>query len=78
MKIRPYKDKPFNIKNFAKFSGLAFQMLAVIGFGVALGVFLDKQFKTENIFTAICSLVFVFASIYLVVKEVIKHDSTKK
>lgn len=78
MKKLPFKDKPSNINNFAKFSGLAFQMLAVIGSGVALGLFLDKQFNTKNIFAAICSLIFVFASIYLVIKEVLKNGSKEK
>jgi F0F1-type ATP synthase assembly protein I len=53
-------------------------MLAVIGVGVAIGIFLDKKFATQNIFTAIFSLVFVFASIYLVIKEVMKNDAAEK
>ncbi|MCB9255993.1 MAG: AtpZ/AtpI family protein [Chitinophagales bacterium] len=47
-------------------------MLILIVAGVLLGQFLDKKFETDKLFTAICSLFFVLASIYLALKDFIK------
>lgn len=57
---------------YLKYASMASQMIFVIVLGVVLGKFLDKKFDTGVIFTAICSLLFVSASIYLVLKDFIK------
>jgi F0F1-type ATP synthase assembly protein I len=53
---------------------MGFQMLATILIGLGLGLFLDNKFSTGKLFTAICTLLFVVASLYLVLKDFIKKD----
>ena len=65
------KKRPLN--SYAKFSGIAFQMIAIIGGGTYLGVFLDEKFPNKHsIYTVICSLFAVIISIYFVVRQIIK------
>ena len=75
MKTPNSKNKPFKDKAYLKYSSMGFQMLATIVIGVGLGLFLDNKFNTGKLFTAICSLFFVLASLYLVLKDFIKKDS---
>jgi len=66
-----------NINKYAKYSGLAFEMLGIIVLGVFVGHKLDERRQTEfPLFTVILSLLGVFAALYLVIKSVIK-DGTK-
>ena len=59
--------------NFAKFSGMAFQMLITILLGVYIGQYLDKRFPNNNsIYTLIFSLLFIGTSLYTVIKQAIK------
>jgi hypothetical protein len=50
---------------------MAFQMLFTIGIGVFLGMYLDEEFKGDGLILALVSLVFVFISIYLGIKDLI-------
>jgi len=61
------------IKDFARYSGLAFQMIGIILVTVWGGVKLDKLtgWKTP-VFTIVLSLFGVFAAIYTAVKDFIK------
>ncbi|MEM1327819.1 MAG: AtpZ/AtpI family protein [Bacteroidota bacterium] len=55
---------------YLKYSGMAFQMGAVILVGVLIGRQLDKYFETEQpLWTAGCALFFTLAAIYYVVKD---------
>jgi F0F1-type ATP synthase assembly protein I len=76
---RPLKKK--NLKNpenkglndFAKYSGMAFQMIAVILITTWGGIELDKLAKFNTpVFTIILSLLGVFAAIYTALKDFIK------
>lgn len=59
--------------NFAKFSGMAFQMLITILVGVFIGQYLDEKFPNDSsIYTLIFSLLFIGASLYTVIKQAIK------
>tara|TARA_Y100000385_G_scaffold145352_1_gene150961 strand:- start:956 stop:1114 length:159 start_codon:yes stop_codon:yes gene_type:complete len=51
---------------------MAFQMIATILLGLGIGYFLDDYMGTEKIFTAIFTLFFVIASMYLTLKDFIK------
>ena len=65
------QDSPFS--SYAKYSGLAFQMGAVIAITVWGGVKLDEMVKNETpIFTIILSLFGVFTAIYIAIKDFIK------
>jgi F0F1-type ATP synthase assembly protein I len=50
-------------------------MLAIIGLATWLGDYIDsKQSRDFPLFTVVLSLIGVFASLYLVIKEVNKSD----
>jgi F0F1-type ATP synthase assembly protein I len=58
--------------DYARYSGLAFEMIAIIlgtSFG---GVKLDEHFGTKPLFTVILSLFGVGASLYIVLKGILK------
>ena len=61
------------INDFGRYSGIAFQMVAIILLTTWGGIELDKilNFKTP-VFTIILSLLGVFAAIYTAVKDFIK------
>ena len=66
---KPEKKQP----NVAlKYSGMAFQMLAVIAIGVFGGIKLDEYLHTGQIFTIVLSLISICAGIYLAIKDFIK------
>lgn len=59
------------VNKFVRFSTLAFEMGIIIGGGTYGGVRLDEYFELETpVFTIILSLLSVFASLYLVIKQV--------
>lgn len=70
----PKKQKPNNkLNNYARYSGIAFQMLAVIAIGSYGGVLLDEQFPNKySIFTIVCSLASVGIAMYFVIKQATK------
>lgn len=62
-----------NLTNWAKFSGMAFQMFAVIFITVWGGRKLDQIADNNTpVFTIILSLLGVFAAIYTVLKDFIR------
>ncbi len=61
------------IQDFGKYSGLAFQMIVIIGGMTWIGVKLDKFFSLETpVCTIIFSLLGVFGGIYISLKDFIK------
>jgi F0F1-type ATP synthase assembly protein I len=61
------------LRDFARYSGVAFQMFAIIFITVWGGMKLDKVAGNNTpVFTIILSLLGVFAAIYTVVKDFIK------
>jgi F0F1-type ATP synthase assembly protein I len=72
------KKNPKNLQNkgirdFARYSGLAFQMIGIILVTVWGGVKLDKLTGWNTpVFTIVLSLLGVFAAIYTAVKDFIK------
>lgn len=70
----PKKDEERNsgLHNYVKYSGLAFQMIAIILVTVWGGNKLDKLFLLETpVFTIVLSLFGVAAAIYVAVKDFI-------
>ena len=62
------------LQDFGKYSGLAFQMLAIIGAMTWLGVKLDKILNLNTpVFTIILSLLGVFAGIYTAIKDFLRR-----
>jgi len=65
------KKKPS--KYYLKYSGIAFQMIAVMVLSVLLGLFLDRKFQIQNqIFTLIFALLGVVLAIGFVIIQLLK------
>jgi F0F1-type ATP synthase assembly protein I len=61
------------VRDFARYSGMAFQMIGIILITVWGGVKLDKLTGWNTpVFTIVLSLLGVFAAIYTAVKDFIK------
>lgn len=60
-------DNLKNINNYAKYSGVAFEMLGIIFLGVCGGIKLDTRFNTKPLFTLVLSLGAVVAAMYLII-----------
>ena len=72
-KNREKKNKYNGLQNYAKYSGMAFQMIAIILITVWAGIKLDKLFLLETpVFTIILSLLGVGAAIYTAIKDFIR------
>ncbi|WP_411766098.1 AtpZ/AtpI family protein [Winogradskyella sp. A3E31] len=69
----PQKKEPKErLNSYAKFSGLIFQMAAIIAVGTFIGVKLDEQNpNTHNYFTLGFSLSSVILSIIYVIRRII-------
>ena len=67
-------DKKPDYNNLAKYSGMVFQMGAIIALGVWGGIKLDKYFPIAKfpLFTMSLSLLSVFASMYFVIRGLMK------
>ncbi|MBR2195794.1 MAG: AtpZ/AtpI family protein [Salinivirgaceae bacterium] len=56
-----------DLNNYAKYSGVAFEMLGIIVLGVWGGIKLDASLDTKPLFTIVLSLGAVAAAMYLIV-----------
>ena len=66
------QKKKEQLNNYARFSGIAIQMFAIIGVGTFIGVKLDENYPNKhNLYTLILSLVSVILSIVYVIKRII-------
>jgi len=69
------RNNPLN--SYARFSGIAFQMIAIIGLGVYLGIKLDEKYPNKyQLFTITLSLFSIGVALYSVIRQV--TDFTKK
>ncbi|RPD93416.1 AtpZ/AtpI family protein [Aureibaculum marinum] len=60
------------LNSYARYSGIAIQMMAIIGIGTFAGVKLDELYPNNyNIYTIVLSLAFVLISIYIVIKRIL-------
>lgn len=66
------------LNNYAKFSGIAFQMGIIIFLGTFGGIKLDKLVKFSfPLFTVLCSFLSVMLAMYIVIKEFISKDKNE-
>jgi F0F1-type ATP synthase assembly protein I len=74
MKTNSKKKKNLpNPSNYAKYTGIAFQMIAIILLGVYGGIQLDKLVRMEfPLFTVLLTVLSVILSIYYVIHDLIK------
>lgn len=67
------KGKKKALNNYAYYSGIGFQMIAIIGIFAFIGHKLDEWQSTKMpVYTAGLCLVGVFASMYLIIKSLKK------
>ncbi len=72
-KKNPKKQEDKGLNDYVKYSGMAFQMVAIIAIATWGGLKLDKIAGFEKpVFTIILSLLGVFGAIYSVLKDFIK------
>ncbi len=72
-KKQTQKSKTSGLEKYGKYSGMAFQMIAIILVSVWAGTKLDEIFQRENpLFVIIFSLLGVFMALYVVLKDFIK------
>lgn len=73
-KKKQNRDKETNsLSKYAYYSGLGFQMIAIIGVFTFVGYKIDENRNSDKpIFTAVLSLVGVVVSLYSVIKSVNK------
>ena len=62
-----------SLNDYARYSSIAVQMLAIIFFGVFAGFKLDQWLRTKPILTVIFSLFSVALSIYVVTKDLLRR-----
>ncbi len=71
-KHKPLRDQKDKLNSYARFSGIAIQMFAIIGIGTFIGVKLDEKYPNEhNLYTVILSLTSVIMSIVYVIRRII-------
>ncbi|MCX6278967.1 MAG: AtpZ/AtpI family protein [Bacteroidetes bacterium] len=68
MKPEPGK----NLNDYARYSGMAFQMLAIILLGVFAGWKADQWLNSKPVFTVILSLISVILAIYFVTRDLLR------
>ena len=67
--------KDSGLKSVARYTGMAFQMMAIILIMKYVGVKLDERRGAETpFFTAVLALLGVIAAIYTVIKDFIKKN----
>lgn len=67
------KKQKNSLNNYAKYSGIAFQMLAIILIGVFGGMKLDDFLSFEfPVFTLVLTVVAVAFSIYFTIRDLLK------
>ena len=72
-KPKPDKEKRPPLESYARYSGLAFQMFAIIGVGIFGGVKLNQWIGIKfPVFTILLSILSVAAAIYAAIKDLIK------
>lgn len=71
-----FSKKQKNLNDYARYSGIVFQMAIIILAGTFGGIKLDSKFRLETpIFTIVLSLLSVGLAIYIVIKDlIVKKD----
>lgn len=73
-KMKNLKKKKKYLDNYARYTSIAFQMLAIILAGVWGGIKLDQLIGLDlPVFTVILSVIAVIFSIYYVIKDFLRN-----
>jgi F0F1-type ATP synthase assembly protein I len=63
-----------DLSSYAKYSGVAFEMLGIIVLGVWGGIKLDAYFGTKPLLTLVLSLLAVAAAMYALIAKATKKE----
>ena len=78
-KSKKPSKKSKQLNKYVKFSGMAFQMGAIIGIGSWGWMELDEKFQIDSkLFTITLSLASIFIAMYLVIKDVINMQNNNE
>ena len=70
------RDNSYNkggLNDYLRYSGLGFQIAAIIGVGIFIGYEFDKWFKTaQPYFTLVFAFVFVILALFIGLKDFLK------
>jgi len=76
-KDKQNRERSSQLNTYARFSGIAFQMIAIIGLGVYLGIKLDEKYPNKyKLFTIVLALLSIAMALYNVIRQV--RDFTDK
>ena len=71
MNQQKHPKKSSSVNSYARYSGIAIQMLAIIGLGTYGGIKLDEAYPNKyHIYTLVCSLASIAIAMYFVIKQV--------
>lgn len=74
-----HQKKINQLNAYARFSGIGFQMIVIIGLGVYLGVKLDEKYPNKyKLFTIILSLLSIALALFNVIKQVTDFSKKQK
>jgi F0F1-type ATP synthase assembly protein I len=72
------KKNPLNsktTKNYLKYSGMGFQLIAALLLGILAGNYLDKYFQNETPFaTLFCLLFMLSATLFAIIRQISKDN----
>ena len=72
------KEQKEQLNSYARFSGIAIQMVAIIAAGTFIGVKLDEKFPNKNnLYTLAFTLGSVIASIVYVIRRIIASSKNE-
>ena len=72
---KPHKGQSDKLNNYAYYSGLVIQMIAIIGVATFIGIKLDENYPNEkNLYTLGLTLTGVVLSIVYVIKRIIANS----
>lgn len=70
-------DKKKSINRFAKYSGLAFQLLMFIGIGYFIGNWIDGKWKAEQPYgTALGATLFLILGLAYVIRDILREEKS--
>ena len=73
------QKKNNQLNDYARFSGIGFQMIVIIGLGVYLGVRLDEKYPNKyKLFTIILSLLSIAIALFNVIRQVTEITNKQK
>ena len=78
MSLSTKKKAKYNqsLNNYARYSGMAFEMLFIIAIGAFGGVKLDERLQTSPLFAIICSMAGIAIAFYIVIRDTLRQNQS--